>query len=628
MRTLSKSDFKLGRTCATKIYYKENRFPQRTDDDPFLAFLAEGGYMVEQLARMLYPDGLALEYGRDPVKNWNETRRLLQQDRVTLFEATLFSGCRQARVDILRKDGHRFELIEVKSKSLAGGGGSDDPGDENSDGTPSDDTTEPMIGKRGAVLAKWRPYVEDVAFQTALFRELFPGAEVTPYLLVVNKSVTCSTDRFPSQFRIERDVVDADGDWHDLIVTFIGDPVAIAPGEFLVRRDVSAEVALVAPGVAAATAALERLYDGDTVARAEPRLQWLCGSCEFRVAGGVEPNGFLACWGDHGRQRHHLLDLWNGGHVARHKPWVQELIDARRVTLTDVPVELLGAPREDGTGLAHRQVKQIESAQSGAPYVDDRLLELIAGLPWPLHFVDFETLGMAVPPFRGMHPYERVAFQWSCHSVAGPEHAPVHHEWLAEDRGWPHREFVASLRKAIGDHGTVLTWSPYEATTLRAILRQNGRCGDLGAELVEWVDALLHDADRGGRIVDLERPCRRFYLHPEAGGRTSIKPLLDAVWRTEPGVPAWYRAWAGRPVEVVDGAGPYESLRAVTVDDIELDVHEGTGAANAYRRMLFDPVVVGEVLATYRELLLRYCELDTLAMALIWRSWREALSAS
>ncbi len=626
MRTLSKSDFKLGRTCATKLYYKENGFPQRTDDDPFLEFLAEGGYMVERLARMLYPGGVVLAYGHDPVNDWNETRRLLQQERVTLFEATLFSGCRQARVDILRKNGNRFDLIEVKSKSLAGGGGGGSA-DDDGDGAVANDDVESMIGKKGDVLKPWRPYVEDVAFQVALLQSLFPSAEVTPWLLVVNKSATCSTDRLPSQFRIERDVVDADGDWHDLIVTFTGDPAAIDPGEFLVQRDVSAEVALVARDVADTAAALERLYDGDAVARAEPRRTVACGKCEFRVARGVEPNGFLECWGKHGRHPHHLLDLWKVGQLWR-KPWLQELIDTRRVALSDIPVELLGAPKADGSGLAHRQLKQIECANSGERYLDDRLLELIAGLPWPLHFIDFETLGMAVPPFRGMHPYERVAFQWSCHTVAGPEQAPAPHEWLAKDHGWPHREFVATLREAIGDKGTVLTWSPYEATTLRAILRQNGRCGEIGAELVEWVDALLHDADHGGRIVDLERPCKRFYLHPEAGGRTSIKPLLDAIWRTEPGVPAWYRAWARRPVDVADGTGPYESLLAVTVGGMELDVHEGTGAANTYRRMLFDPAVTGEVLATCRELLLRYCELDTLAMVLVWRSWREALSTA
>lgn len=41
--TLSKSDFKLARSCVTKRYYKKLGYPQNTDDTPYLAMLAEGG---------------------------------------------------------------------------------------------------------------------------------------------------------------------------------------------------------------------------------------------------------------------------------------------------------------------------------------------------------------------------------------------------------------------------------------------------------------------------------------------------------------------------------------------------------------------------------------------------------
>jgi hypothetical protein len=67
--------------------------------------LAEGGYMVEQLARMMFPEGKELFYGRDPVANAAATAAALAPDEVTLFEATLLSGKKLARVDILRKNG-------------------------------------------------------------------------------------------------------------------------------------------------------------------------------------------------------------------------------------------------------------------------------------------------------------------------------------------------------------------------------------------------------------------------------------------------------------------------------------------------------------------------------------------
>src|SRR5690348_3150819 len=100
LHTLSKSDFKLARTCATKLYYKELRYPQTLDDNEYLELLAEGGYMVELLAKQLFPDGVTMEYGRDPEADSRETVARLQGD-CTLFEATLLHGHRLARVDIL-----------------------------------------------------------------------------------------------------------------------------------------------------------------------------------------------------------------------------------------------------------------------------------------------------------------------------------------------------------------------------------------------------------------------------------------------------------------------------------------------------------------------------------------------
>src|SRR5690606_1460787 len=97
---------------------RELRYPSILDHDPYLAMLAEGGYMVEWLARLRYPDGIPLEHGPDPVADARVTARFLEQPRVTLFEAALLSGQKYARVDILQKDGDAFRLIEIKAKSF------------------------------------------------------------------------------------------------------------------------------------------------------------------------------------------------------------------------------------------------------------------------------------------------------------------------------------------------------------------------------------------------------------------------------------------------------------------------------------------------------------------------------
>ena len=41
-RTLSKSDFKLARSCDAKLFFRENGYPDNRDMNPYLALLAEG----------------------------------------------------------------------------------------------------------------------------------------------------------------------------------------------------------------------------------------------------------------------------------------------------------------------------------------------------------------------------------------------------------------------------------------------------------------------------------------------------------------------------------------------------------------------------------------------------------
>ncbi|HEX3626341.1 MAG TPA: hypothetical protein VH280_13040 [Verrucomicrobiae bacterium] len=59
---LSKSDFKVAQTCPTKLFYKKNRYPSSLDDDEYLELLAEGGFMVEKIAKTLFPDGIEVPF--------------------------------------------------------------------------------------------------------------------------------------------------------------------------------------------------------------------------------------------------------------------------------------------------------------------------------------------------------------------------------------------------------------------------------------------------------------------------------------------------------------------------------------------------------------------------------------
>ena len=62
-RYLTKSRYKLGLECPNKLYFtkKENEFLNLKSEDSFLMALASGGFQVEELARMHYPEGILVE---------------------------------------------------------------------------------------------------------------------------------------------------------------------------------------------------------------------------------------------------------------------------------------------------------------------------------------------------------------------------------------------------------------------------------------------------------------------------------------------------------------------------------------------------------------------------------------
>ena len=60
-RYLTKSRFKLALECPTKLYYtRKPEYENQSDTDTFLKALADGGFQVEELARMQYPNGIAI----------------------------------------------------------------------------------------------------------------------------------------------------------------------------------------------------------------------------------------------------------------------------------------------------------------------------------------------------------------------------------------------------------------------------------------------------------------------------------------------------------------------------------------------------------------------------------------
>src|SRR5437773_11592869 len=75
--------------------------------------------------------------------------------------------------------------------------------------------------------------------------------------------------------------------------------------------------------------------------------------------------------------------------------------------------------------------RQVEAVGTQTMIVEPGLNATLAGLKGPIAYLDFETVGPAVPVWPGCHPYTAVPVQFSVHTErADGRHS--HSEWLAE----------------------------------------------------------------------------------------------------------------------------------------------------------------------------------------------------
>ena len=119
MRLFTKSAFKIALECPAQLYYyhEPQEYANQNEQDEFLQALAEGGFQVGELAKIYcgVDEGCDLADMRGYDQPAARTRELLQRDHVTIAEAAFRFGNLFIRADVVRKDGDRIDLIEVKA---------------------------------------------------------------------------------------------------------------------------------------------------------------------------------------------------------------------------------------------------------------------------------------------------------------------------------------------------------------------------------------------------------------------------------------------------------------------------------------------------------------------------------
>jgi hypothetical protein len=223
----------------------------------------------------------------------------------------------------------------------------------------------------------------------------------------------------------------------------------------------------------------------------------------------------------------------------------------------------------------------------------------------------------------------------------------------------PNYEFVWQLKKAIGDQGTVFMWWPHENATLNAILGEleDDEAPPADADLIRDVileltyvkdkKKTVRSGDRA--MVDLCRLAALAFFHPSTKASSSIKKVLPAVMQSSGFLRERYskpiygalggiasRNFTGQVWWRPAGAAaenPYKLLPPVFSDmpqellgDLEsgedMGIAEGGASTTAFARLQFESVPAEER-KRIEAALLRYCELDTLAMVMIYEAWRE-----
>lgn len=242
-----------------------------------------------------------------------------------------------------------------------------------------------------------------------------------------------------------------------------------------------------------------------------------------------------------------------------HHTKLKQLALAGIVDLAHLPVDLK---------LNDRQQRAKLGALSGKVSVDAGISQALDIVKWPCHYLDFETVATVLPLYAAHGCHRQVLTQFSIHHRDNISGAVSHSEYLADAMNDCERELAEALIKELGQQGSIIVYSSFEGTRLKALR-------DAFPDLADQLDSII------ARLVDLHPLVADYVYHPDFKGSFSIKKVLPAL-----------------------------------IPDLsysELDVADGDTAITRFARMARGEISPAHIGIT-RQQLLDYCKLDTLAM--------------
>lgn len=178
-------------------------------------------------------------------------------------------------------------------------------------------------------------------------------------------------------------------------------------------------------------------------------------------------------------------------------------------------VDLLAIDPAALTNATHARIHR--ATVSGEVYHDAKgARAAMAGWAFPRTWLDFETIGFAVPRWIGTRPYQQIPFQFSAH-VETADSAIDHREFLSLDGTDPRHACAEALVAMVPATGAVIG---YNASFEKA------RILELATAFPDLAEALTGMA---ARVVDLLPVTRANWYHRDQRGSWSIKAVLPTI---------------------------------------------------------------------------------------------------
>ncbi len=216
------------------------------------------------------------------------------------------------------------------------------------------------------------------------------------------------------------------------------------------------------------------------------------------------------------------------------------------------------------------QYAQYIASQKGR-FVDGWALHAwLHAIEKPVCYLDFEWDTFAIPPYKGMKPFDVLCFQYSLHIE--PENEPLYHKDFF-DTGDCREAFIQSLLKDIPEKGAILVYNMEGAEKLR--LQQ------LAVQFPQYKEQLDAICDR---MVDLSKPFEAgLFYDNKMRGHYSLKNVL----------PVFTDEYSYKQLNIQDGMDAVFSYR--NMEKVDKDQQE-----------------------QIRESIRKYCRMDTYAEVIIY----------